>query len=84
MRYKWEQRPRCVSITPWWWDDFIEKLNAGQVYAKGDKGDKGDPGGGTGAPSGGVASVAPANCKKVTNIYVNEDGKIVVEYDDIP
>jgi hypothetical protein len=75
MRNKWERYPRFVPAPPSWWADFEAKLAAGQIWAKGDKGDSGSPG-------QGIVSNPPAGCKKVTNIYVNQNGKLVVEYDD--
>jgi len=71
--------PKVIFKIPWWWNDFIAKLKAGKIYEKGDKGDKGDPG-----LPGDIISNPPSGCRKVKNLYVNQAGKAIVEYDDTP
>lgn len=71
--------PRILFKLPWWWDDLIKKMNRGEIYAKGDKGEKGD----SGLP-GDIMSNPPSGCRKVKNIYVNQTGKLIVEYDNTP
>jgi hypothetical protein len=71
--------PKVIYKIPWWWQEFITKMNQGQIYAKGDKGDTGNPG-----LPGDILSNPPPGCRKVKNIYVNQAGKAVVEYDDTP
>lgn len=68
-----------------WWSIFVEKGEVGstgtqgipgQNGANGSKGDKGDP--------GELISTPPVGCYKVTNLYVNQNGKLAVVYDDTP
>lgn len=47
------------------------KGDAGDQGPKGDKGESAEP-----------FSVPPVNCHKVTNIYVDNNGKLVIKYDD--
>lgn len=72
-------KPKVIYDYPWWWSEFFRKLQNSQIYAKGDKGDKGDPG-----EIAKPFSIPPPGCKKVKNLYVNEAGKFVIEYDDTP
>jgi hypothetical protein len=37
-----------------------------------------------GGIAGGVPSIPPSGFKKVTNLYVNSEGKLIVAYDTTP
>ncbi len=71
-----DRKPKVIYEYPWWWPTFFRKLQDGQIYAKGDKGESGE--------SAGSFSVPPPGCKTVKNLYVNQAGKFVIEYDDNP
>ena len=69
---------RVIFKTPWWMEDFLIKLRKGEVYAKGDRGDKGDSG------ASATLSNPPSGNYRVTNLYADKTGKLVIEYDNTP
>lgn len=69
---------RVIFKTPWWMEDFLAKLGKGQIYAKGDRGEKGDSG------ASATLSNPPSGNYRVTNLYADKTGKLVIEYDNIP
>jgi hypothetical protein len=73
-----KREARIIFRVPWWMDDFLAKLRNGEACAKGDKGDRGDSGAST------TLSNPPSGNYRVTNLYADKTGKLVVEYDNIP
>ena len=68
-------KPRVIFQVPWWFAQFLEKLQLGQIWAKGDKGDPG---------VNATLSNPPSGNYRITNLYADKAGKLVVEYDNTP